>query len=103
MFAGEANRLDLAGGAPLTEATGHQDAMHPLQPMDGIRLFENLAVHPVQAHLYPVGDPAMHQRLGQPSGVRMFSTIRCQRDRSGSVSKFSPKWRSTSRSMPSSW
>src|SRR5690606_5038906 len=35
VLAGEAGRLDLAGRAALAEAAGHENAVDPLQPLDG--------------------------------------------------------------------
>ena len=56
---------DLALGAALAEAAGDQDAVHPLEPLDGMGLLEDLAVDPVELHAHAVGDAAMAERLGQ--------------------------------------
>ena len=61
----EAGRRDLALGAALAEAAGHQDPVDPFQAVDRALGFEDLGIEPV--HLDPdvVGDAAVGQGLGQ--------------------------------------
>ena len=64
-LAGEARRLDLALGAALAEAAGHEDAVDALEEGRRILALEDLALDPVEVDLHPVGDAAMDQRLDQ--------------------------------------
>ena len=63
--AGEAGRLDLAGGAALAEAAGDEDAVDVLEIGRGVFALEDLAVDPVEVDLDPVGDAAMGQRFAR--------------------------------------
>ena len=64
-LAGEAGRPDLALGAALAEAAGHQDAVNALQKRRRILALEDLALDPVEVDLDLVGDAAVVQRLDE--------------------------------------
>ena len=64
-LARELRRADLAFGAALAEAAGHQDAVDMLEERRGILVLEHLALDPVEIDLDLVGDAAMRQRLDQ--------------------------------------
>src|SRR6185295_16823141 len=61
----ELRRADLAFGAALAEAAGHQDAVDVLEERRRVLVFEHLALDPVEVDLHLVGDAAMRQRLDQ--------------------------------------
>ncbi len=64
-LSGELRRADLALGAALAEAAGHQDAVDMLEKRRGILVLEHFALDPVEIDLHLVGDAAMRQRLDQ--------------------------------------
>ena len=64
-LARELRRADLALGAALAEAAGHQNAVDVFEERRGILVLEHLALDPVEIDLHLVGDAAMRQRLDQ--------------------------------------
>ena len=64
-LARELRRADLALGAALAEAAGHQDAVDVLEERRRVLVLEDLALDPVEIDLHLVGDAAMRQRLDQ--------------------------------------
>ncbi len=66
-LAGELGRPHLPLRAPLTEAAGHQDAVHPLEPLGGraVVALEGLGLDPVEIDLDVVGHPAVDQGLDE--------------------------------------
>ena len=64
-LARELRRADLAFGAALAEAAGHQDAVDVFEERRGVFVFEHLALDPVEIDLDLVGDAAVAQRLDQ--------------------------------------
>ena len=64
-LARELRRLDLALGAALAEAAGHQDAVDVLEEGRRVLVLEHLGLDPVEIDLHLVGDAAMRQRLDQ--------------------------------------
>ena len=55
----------LPGRAALAEAARHQNAVHAVELLHGIRLLEDFRIDPFQLDLHLVGDAAMGEGLGQ--------------------------------------
>ena len=65
-LARETRRLDLALGAALAEAAGHEDRVHAFELLHRLALgLEHLGIDPVELDPDIVGDAAMGHRLGQ--------------------------------------
>ena len=66
-LAGEANAGDLSLRAALAKGPRHQDGVQRFQSGGNIAVsrLKQLGVYPLDIHLHPIGDAAMHQRLVQ--------------------------------------
>src|SRR6185312_223713 len=64
-LARELRRADLALGAALAEAAGHQYTVDVLEERRRILVLEHLALDPVEIDLHLVGDAAMGERFDQ--------------------------------------
>jgi len=62
---GELRRADLAFGAALAEAAGHQNAVDVFEERRRVLVLEHFALDPVEIDLHLVGDAAMRQRFDQ--------------------------------------
>ncbi len=64
-LARELHRLDLALGAALAEAAGHEDAVDMLEEGRRVLALEYFGFDPVEIDLHLVGDAAVRERLDQ--------------------------------------
>src|SRR5205823_13661591 len=81
-LAGETGRLDLALGAALAEAAGHEDRVNAFELLHGLALcLEDFGIDPVELDPDIVGDAAMGHRLGERFvAVRQVRVLADDRD-----------------------